>query len=132
MPNLLMTSRNPIGWLQAAMLAAGWSQCVYNEQLRGPYFLMHGVAMLISLEGGGRVGSIAASMCIISRKTCIFFFHLFLVLCFVLFLFFAVVLVFCRRDSIFKGCLANLLVFNLDVCSFGTLLIWKLYHSKKN
>lgn len=50
---------------------------MYNEQLRGPYFLMHGVAMLISLEGGGRVGSIAASMCIISRKTCIFFFHLF-------------------------------------------------------
>lgn len=46
---------------------------MYNEQLRGPYFLMHGVAMLISLEGGGRVGSIAASMCIISRKTCIFF-----------------------------------------------------------
>lgn len=49
---------------------------MYNEQLRGPYFLMHGVAMLISLEGGGRVGSIAASMCIISRKTCIFFFPL--------------------------------------------------------
>lgn len=88
---------------------------MYNEQLGSPYLIMHGI-MLISLEGGGKMGDIAASKHVSFSGKHVFFP---LSLLFSSFVFHFFLLVFCRRNSIFKGCLANLLVLIQTVSFFG-------------
>lgn len=88
---------------------------MYNEQLGSPYLIMHGI-MLISLEGGGKMGDIAASMYHFLENM---YFSPLLSLLFSSFVFHFFLSVFCRRNSIFKGCLANHLVLIQTVSLFG-------------
>lgn len=59
---------------------------MYNEQLGSPYLIMHGI-MLISLEGGGKMGDIAASKHVSFSGKHVFFptFSSFFIFCFSLF-----------------------------------------------